>query len=93
MFFVAYYKYNKLLLLNDRKQELKDIVKELVFLVNNTFLGADVKGITSAIYMLILLNNVLKLFGNNFLIGYRYTELRVLCYNIFEVYYYKQEAI
>ena len=26
----AYYKYNKLLLLNDRKQELKDIVKELV---------------------------------------------------------------
>ena len=51
------------------------------------------KGITSAIYMLILLNNVLKLFGNNFLIGYRYTELRVLCYNIFEVYYYEQEAI
>jgi DNA polymerase III delta prime subunit len=26
----AYYKYNKLLLLNDRKQELKDLVKELV---------------------------------------------------------------
>ena len=26
----AYYKYNKLLLLNDRRQELKDIVKELV---------------------------------------------------------------
>ena len=26
----AYYKYNKLLLLNDRKQELKDIVKEFV---------------------------------------------------------------
>ena len=26
----AYYKYNKLLLLNDRKQELKDIAKELV---------------------------------------------------------------